>query len=319
MVDPVVEAAALQRVVQLAGPVGGQHHDRRRRRPHGAELGDRDLVGREHLEQERLELVVGPVHLVDQQHGRALLQRAQDGPRQQEPLVVQALLGLLDAPRRAAGDRLHRPQVQDLAREVPVVERLRGVDALVALQPHQRQVQGLGDRLGEGGLAGAGLALEEQRPLHRQGEVGDGGQRVVAQVARRAEALLDLGHGVHALRLRRGALAGGWSAHPAPGTLGHDRSRPRPPAPTSGSSGPSSTCWRSAPTARRSARPRRRGWSAVRTVGTDGWRDLMDPARQAAAGSWRPARSRSPRAARWSTRHAARGPIRIRRTLLTGS
>ena len=72
VLDPVVEAATLQRVVDLTGPVGGQDHDGRDRRPHRAELGDRHLVGREHLEQERLELVVGPVDLVDEQHRRAL-------------------------------------------------------------------------------------------------------------------------------------------------------------------------------------------------------------------------------------------------------
>ena len=191
VVDPVVEAAPLERVVQLAGAVGGEHDDRRGRGLDGAELGDGDLVGRQHLEQERLELVVGPVDLVDQQHRRALLQRGQHRPGEQEPLVVQALLGLLDVGRRAAG-RLERAQVQDLAREVPVVERLGGVDALVALQPDQRQVERLGDRLGQRGLAGAGLALEQQRPLHPQREEGDGRQRVVAQVARVAEAGRDV-------------------------------------------------------------------------------------------------------------------------------
>ena len=82
--------------MQLAGAVGGEHHDRRLGGADRAELGDRHLVGREHLEQERLELVVGPVHLVDEQHHRALLERGQHRPGQQEPRVVQALLGLLD-------------------------------------------------------------------------------------------------------------------------------------------------------------------------------------------------------------------------------
>ena len=109
VVDPVVEAAPLQRVVQLAGAVGGEHDDRRGRGPHGAELGDRDLVGREHLEQERLELVVGPVDLVDQQHRRALLERLQHRAGEQEARVVQALLGLLDALRRR---RRRRPRAR---------------------------------------------------------------------------------------------------------------------------------------------------------------------------------------------------------------
>ena len=96
------------------------------------------------------------------------------------------------APSRSTR-RLQRPQVQDLAREVPVVERLGGVDALVALEPDQRQVQRLRERLGERGLAGAGLALQQQRPLHPQREEGDRGEVVVAQVAGRPEPRGDLG------------------------------------------------------------------------------------------------------------------------------
>ena len=79
VVDPVVEAAPLERVVQLAGAVGGEHHERRGRGRHRAELGERHLLGRQHLEQERLELVVGPVDLVDQQHRGALLERWSTG------------------------------------------------------------------------------------------------------------------------------------------------------------------------------------------------------------------------------------------------
>ncbi len=84
-------------------------------------------------------------------------------------------------------DSLEGAQVEDLSREVPVVERLRGVDALVALQPDQRQVERRGERLGECGLAGAGLALDQQRPLHPQGQEGDGRELVVGEIARCAE------------------------------------------------------------------------------------------------------------------------------------
>ena len=110
VLDPVVEAAALERVVQLAGAVGGEHDDRRGRRGDRAELGDRHLVGREHLEQERLELVVGPVDLVDEQHRRALAQGPQHRPGEQEPLVEQRLLravGVASPRRPPAG--LERP------------------------------------------------------------------------------------------------------------------------------------------------------------------------------------------------------------------
>ena len=49
----------------------------------GPELGDRHLEVGEHLEQEGLERLVGPVHLVDEQHSRA--PGARDGA-QERPL-----------------------------------------------------------------------------------------------------------------------------------------------------------------------------------------------------------------------------------------
>ena len=60
-----------------------------------AELGDRDLVVGQHLEQVRLELVVGAVDLVDQQDRRdvaVVVDRPQQRPLEQEPLLVQLLL-----------------------------------------------------------------------------------------------------------------------------------------------------------------------------------------------------------------------------------
>ena len=59
--------------------------------------------------------------------------------------------------------RLGQPDAQQLARVVPLVERLAGVDALVALQPVQRRVQHAGQRLGRLRLADARLALQQQR------------------------------------------------------------------------------------------------------------------------------------------------------------
>ena len=83
--DPVVQAAPLQRVVQLPGAVGGEDHERRALRLDRADLGDADLEVGEHLEQESLELVVGPVDLVDEQHRLvAGPDRLQQRPFQQE-------------------------------------------------------------------------------------------------------------------------------------------------------------------------------------------------------------------------------------------
>ena len=70
VVEPEVEAAALQRLGQLARVVRGEDDDRQGRRRDPAQLGDRDLEVGEQLEQHRLELLVGLVDLVDQQDDR---------------------------------------------------------------------------------------------------------------------------------------------------------------------------------------------------------------------------------------------------------
>ena len=67
----MVDAAALQGVVQVAGPVGRQDDDRALVRPDGADLGNRHAPFREELEEKGFELVVGPVDLIDEKHRRA--------------------------------------------------------------------------------------------------------------------------------------------------------------------------------------------------------------------------------------------------------
>ena len=62
----------------------------------------------EHLQQEGLELVVGPVDLVDEQHARAGLQRAQDRPGEQEPGLVERGLDGVDV-QPVARSRRPRP------------------------------------------------------------------------------------------------------------------------------------------------------------------------------------------------------------------
>ena len=135
--DPVIEAAALERVVDFARAVRGDDDDRRMLGLDGAELRDGHLEIGEHFEQERLERLVGAVELVDQQHRRAGgigLERLQQRPLDQEalgehvvlePLAVVLAFGLGDA------DRDHLRGV------VPLVDRGRDVEPLVALQPDQ--------------------------------------------------------------------------------------------------------------------------------------------------------------------------------------
>ena len=166
--------------MQVPGPVRGEHGDRGQRGLLGAELGDGDRRLGQQLEQERLELVVGPVHLVDEQHGRAgtrVQQRGEQRPRQQviageQVLVLDVLTG-----------RLGQPDGQQLTRVVPLVQRLGGGDALVALQPDQRGVDRRGQGLGRLGLAHPGLALEQDRLPHPDGQEQRGAELVAGQVA----------------------------------------------------------------------------------------------------------------------------------------
>src|SRR5919202_371599 len=170
MVYPVVEAAPLERLVQVTGPVGGNDHRRRLLGAHDPDLRNRHLEVREELEQEGLELVVGAVELVDQQDRAGLREGLEQGPAHQELLGVQR--------GGAAG-----PQLQQLARVVPVVEGVVDVDALIALQADERRAHGGGQRLGELGLAHARLTLHQQRLAQAQCEVHHGGQALVDQVA----------------------------------------------------------------------------------------------------------------------------------------
>src|SRR4051795_12671730 len=184
VVEPEIEAAALERLGELARVVGGQQHDRPRARLDAPELGDGDLEVREDLEQHRLELLVGLVDLVDEQDDRLLgADRAQQRPGEQELLAEDVVLDVLPARLAVLG-----LDAQQLLAVVPLVQRLGLVEALVALQPHERAAHVAGQRLGQLGLAHAGRPLDEHRLAQAGGEVGHQGRRFARQVADRAEA-----------------------------------------------------------------------------------------------------------------------------------
>jgi hypothetical protein len=170
--------------VQLARAVRRQHDERPAPGLDRAELGDRDREVGQELEQEGLELVVGAVDLVDQQHHVLLrLERLEQRPPQQE-LVAEQLA------RRRPG--LGRADRQQLALVVPVVDRVVQVDALVALQPDQARTGGGRERPRDLGLADAGLALEQERLLERGREEHGRGEPGVGQVAIAGERLRDV-------------------------------------------------------------------------------------------------------------------------------
>ncbi len=65
--------------------------------------------------------------------------------------------------------RLQQPDLEHLARVVPLVDGGVDVEALVALEADQRRAERRGQDLGHLGLAHAGLALEEQRAAELRG------------------------------------------------------------------------------------------------------------------------------------------------------
>ena len=65
--------------------------------------------------------------------------------------------------------RLEQPDLEHLARVVPLVDRGVDVEALVALEADEPGAEGRGQDLGQLGLADAGLALEEQRTARARG------------------------------------------------------------------------------------------------------------------------------------------------------
>ncbi len=180
--NPVIETAALERVVDLARAVRRDHHDRRLLGAHRAELGDGDLEIGQHLEQERLEGFVGAVELVDQQDrrpGRIRLKRLQERPLDQEALgehVVLEPLPVMGALRLGHADGDHLRGV------VPFVDRGCDIEALVALQPDQPPPERAGQDLGDLGLADPGLAFQEQRAAHLEGQKKHGRKRPVGEI-----------------------------------------------------------------------------------------------------------------------------------------
>jgi hypothetical protein len=122
--------------VDLTGPVRGQDHAGRQRGGDRADLGHRDLEIGQDLQQVGLELLVGPVDLVDQQdrrHAIGRFERLEERPPNQEVRpedVVGSRLVCLAA-------RLEQADLEHLARIVPLVDGGVDVEALVALEPDQ--------------------------------------------------------------------------------------------------------------------------------------------------------------------------------------
>src|SRR5262249_30041295 len=91
---------------------------------------------------------------------------------------------------RAAG--LEHADFEKLPRVVPLVQRVRDVQTLVALEAYELGLQRLGQRLGNLGLADAGFALEKERTAQLEREVNGQRERAVGDVALAREQALEV-------------------------------------------------------------------------------------------------------------------------------
>ena len=157
------EAAAQEGVRQFLLVVGGDDHQRPVFGAHQfARLIDVELHAVDFAQQVVGEFDVGLVDLVDQQHHRLLGRKGL--PQHALDDVVVDVLDALVAQLRITQAR----------NRIVFVEALLGLGGGLDVPLQQRAAQGGGHFFGQHGLAGAGLALDQQRTL--QGEGGIDGQ-----------------------------------------------------------------------------------------------------------------------------------------------
>ena len=157
-----------------------------------ADLGDRHLPVGEHFEHEGLEFLFDTVDLVDEENRRLRLlrDRLEQRAPQQERLGEDLVLLLVH--RAAVVSALLELDVQELLLIVPLVERRRGVEPFVALEPNQVRPQHPRHDLGDLGLPDARRPLDEERLLEARREVHGRRDRCVRHVVGRLHQLLDL-------------------------------------------------------------------------------------------------------------------------------
>ena len=196
IIDPVVQAASFQGIVDLAGAVGSDDDHGRVGGVKGAQLGNGDLVIGQEFQEEPFKLLIGAVELVNEEHRgavTALVDGFQKRALDQELRAEQVDVRGVTVPGLPPG--LHQANFQQLAGVVPLVDRVVDVEALVALQPDQIGAESGSQSAGDFGLADAGLAFQEQRAAQLQRQEDGDGEPPVSYVSLVAQQTLDVFHG----------------------------------------------------------------------------------------------------------------------------
>ena len=164
VVDPVVEAAPFERVVYLPCSIACQNDTGRSLGPYGADLRNAHGKVAEHLQQERLELLVGPIDLIDQQH-RGDCAPVLERPQQRTPNEKFLAEDVSGGGGLGFSPRFQQPDLHHLSRVVPLIHCGIDIQAFVALKPDELGSEDLGQRASHLGFPDACLALEQERSL----------------------------------------------------------------------------------------------------------------------------------------------------------
>ena len=144
VVDVEEQATTLERLGQLAGVVRRKKHERDLRGGNGAKLRDGHLILGEDFEQQCFGLDLDAVNFVDQKH-HGLFGRDgfKQGASEQELIGEDVVRDLVPAIRRSVS-----LDAKELLLIVPLVQRLRLVEALVTLQTNEAGADHVGHALG---------------------------------------------------------------------------------------------------------------------------------------------------------------------------
>ena len=196
VVEPVVQAAALDRVIEFAGAVAGEDGHRLELRADGADLRHAHLVFTQVFEQKGLKRLVSAVHLVNQEHGarRRGLQGFKQGAADQVALLVDLALHALRL-QLTTSATLRGAHVQQLRGVVPFVQGFALLQAVVALQADQGAAQGGGQRFGQLGFAHAGFAFKQQRALQLERQKHRRGQAPLGKIPGLAQGVYECVYG----------------------------------------------------------------------------------------------------------------------------
>ena len=183
------QAPSLERLRELAGVVGREHHEGQHACLNRPQLRDRHLPVGEHFEQQGFCFDLKPVDLVDEQDDRL---RRTDGHEQrsgkQEVLREDVLLHLVPVALARVG-----LDTKELLLVVPLVDGLRLVQTLIALQANQAPVARLGHGLRQLGLAHARRTLAQDGLGELVGDVDRDRALVVREVSDRGQPFPGLG------------------------------------------------------------------------------------------------------------------------------